>query len=382
MRRRLPLCPLLVAALASGACKGKEVEVVCRPGALQFSRAASLVAEPAGVLADVRIAAVGSDFAIVWSAGASAADTDLYGRLVRHDGIASSNEVRITQAAGLSSRLRLAPGPSGIGVSWTDGRFTQQVAMATVLPPGSLSASGLPAVFQSPVVATDQAPIPGIAVSTSGWIVAWNGRGSDGNDHLFAQVLTSSGAAAGSPFPLAAAQEDRATRPTVAAAGSGGLVVIVDEEMRVGAADADVWATLVAGTGALASARYGASSEATSPEAVAFEGGAGVVWTDLRDGGRADLWYAQFGGGEIRLTQGPEAHGGASVVSAGAGFLLSWLADGELRFRAMKADGRPDGGPIAVGEASRGDVGWNGFSAGVVWIDPDSRIWFRPLACQ
>lgn len=379
MIRTLPLCWLLLVA----GCNGKDGEVACRPGALQFSQPASLVAEPVGVVSDLRIAALGSNFAIVWSAGPSEADTDLYGRTVRFDGIASSNEVRITQAAGLSTAIRLAPGASGLGISWTDGRFTQQAALATVLSPATLSASGVPAVFQSPVVAADQQPIPALAPIADGWVVAWNGRGTDGFDHLFAQVLSTGGDAIGASFPLAAAQEDRASRPSVAVSGSSGAIVVADEELRIGAGDPDVWAYLVAGTGALASVRYGATSDARAPEAVGFAGGAGVVWTDLRDGGRADLWYAELGGGEIRLTNAPEIHGSPSVASTGTGFLMTWLADGERRFRAMKGDGRPDGGSIVVSDGvSRGDVGWNGFSAGVTWADADSRIWFRPLECQ
>lgn len=384
MSRRLPIRWLLLAApLAIAACNGKDVENVCRPGSLQPSQPATLVAQPAGLITGVRLAAVGSDFAIVWSAGPSDDENDLYGRFVRNDGVPSSNEVRITQAAGISSRVRLSAGASGIGISWTDGRFAQRVAMATVLPAGSLSPIGLPAVFQSPVIASDQEPVPALAsVGGDAWVVAWNGRGTDGNDHLFAQalVLTSgTAAAAGEPFPLAAAQEDRASPPSVAAS-SGGGVVIVDQELRVGAPDADVWAYLVVGT-ALESARYGATSEAKFPEAVGFAGGAGVVWNDFRDGGRPDLWYAPFGGGEIRLTSGPESHIGMAVASAFEGFLLTWSADGELRFRAMKGDGRPDGGTIVIGQGGFGDVAWNGFSAGVAWADAGG-VWFRPLACQ
>jgi len=380
MLRRLPIRSLLLAcAFASaGACSGKKIDEVCRPGSLRFTNVATLVATPSGVLTDLRVAAIASDFAVVWSSGPTLEDNDLYGRTVRHDGLVSSNEVRITQAAGVSSGIRLAPGPGGLGVSWSDGRFAQRVAMATVLH--GLSPAVSPVVFQSPVIASDQLPVPAIAAIGDRWVVAWNGRGADGNDHLFAQVLTSSGAA-GSVFPLAAAQEDRATGPSMAASSSG-AVVIVDQELRVGAADADVWAYLVAGTGALGTARYGASSEAKDPEAVGFAGGAGVVWTDTRDEGRPDLWFAQFGGGEIRLTAGPDANTVASVASAGTGFLMTWIGGSEIRFRAMKGDGRPDGGLITVAsEPGASDVAWNGFSAGVVWAD-SSGIWFRPLGCQ
>lgn len=379
MRCAFPLVTVCAALSLASACKRSEGDVACSPGTLTFSKPAIVVAEPEGTVDDVRIAAIGTDFLIVWSSGATLDDTDLYGVIVGLDGVVASNTVRITQAAGMSTRIRLAPGPGGIGVSWTDGRLTQRVAMADVLP--GLAPSTSPAVFQSPVVAADQEPVPAIAAIGDAYVVAWNGRGSDGFDHLYAQVMSSSGAAVGSPFALSAAQEDRATPPTISAAVSSGgavAVVIADEELRPGVADADVFAYLVAGTGALASARYGISSKATAPEAI----GGGVVWVDRRDGGRGDLFFAQVGGGEIRLTQGPAENEAPSVTPAADGFLMTWLADGELRLRAFKGDGRANGSLLrpASGSATRADVAWTGASAGVVWAAPDG-LRFRPLAC-
>ena len=381
----------IAAIAASTGCKGQDGEVACRPGALGFSRPASLVAEPSGSLFDVRVAAVGtSSFAVVWSEGPSLSDNDLWGRRVGLDGTLQSSPLRITQAAGPSSAIRLEPGPGGLGVSWTDGRFTQQVAMATVLSSGFQPVTPLPAVFQSPVVAADQAPIPDLAVTGTGWLVAWNGRGNDGYDHLFVQGLGPDGAAAGEPVALVPAQSDRATPPTIAAAGTGGAAVIVDEELRPGVPDPDVFAYLVAGTGAVVAAdRFGDVSDARSPEAVGLFEAAGVLWLDRRDGNRPDLYYARMGSGERRLTEGPASHVAPAVASLGDAFLVQWIAAAEgaapeVRVRAFLPDGRPAAGAQVAGEGVFGDVAWHPRvrAAGVVWVGSDATIWFRPLACQ
>ena len=374
---------LLLTLTAIAGCKRREGEVPCGPGAISLAKPATRVAQPADPVWDVRVAgALSSSFAVVWSAGPSDEENDLYAARVRLDGTTVSNEERVTLAAGVSSPLRLARGPAGVGIAWRDGRLARDVAMATVLDAGTLTPVAQPAVFQSPVIADDQAPVPAIAAVGSAFAVVWNGRGTDGNDHLYGQLLAPEGLALGAPFALVPDQTDRATPPSAASAGSAGGIVIADQELRVGVEDADVFAYFVSGTAATA-ARFGAVSEALAPEAV---GGAtpGVVWVDLRDGGRPDLWFASFASGERRLTEGPALHGGHSVASAGGFFLVQWTAvtpaGPEIRVRAHQADGRPAGGVLVPGAGSAGDVAWNGAAGAVVWADDDG-IWFRPLAC-
>jgi hypothetical protein len=230
--------------------------------------------------------------------------------------------------------------------------------------------------FQSPTIAADQSPVPAIASLGSGFLVAWNGRGPDGNDHLFAQVLGGAG-----PFALVPDLSDRATPPS--AASAGGAVVITDEETRVGSPDPDVFAYAVIGSGAaLAEARYGATSDARAPEAVALSSGGGIVWTDYRSGDAA-LWYAPFGSGEkVLVANGVDGSVRPSLAPASDAFLAVWVSDdGELRVRPFKSDGRPAGDPRTAGPAVRGDVAWNGTAAGLVWRDAADRIWFRAMSC-
>lgn len=382
---RIATLLLAGAATAIAGCKRREGDVPCSAGALQLAKPATLVAQPQDTVWDVRVTgALSSSFAVVWSAGPSEEDNDLYARRVRLDGTTVSNEVRVTLAAGISAPLRLARGPAGIGLSWRDGRLARDVAMATVLDAATLSPVAPPAVFQSPVIADDQAPVPAIAAVGSAFAVVWNGRGTDGNDHLYGQLLAPEGVAVGEPFALVPDQTDRATPPSAAAAGTAGGIVIADQETRVGVEDPDVFLYFVSGTSA-AAARYGAVSDARAPEAVGLST-PGVVWIDLRDGGRPDLWFASLDSGERRLTQGPEQHLAHSVAAANGFFLTQWTAreDGrdEIRVRAHQADGRPAGGVLLVGEGAFGDVAWNGAAGAVVWTDEDRRVWFRPVACS
>src|SRR5207248_5233132 len=122
----------------------------------------------------------------------------------------------------------------------------------------SLDPPGPPSVFQSPVTAADQSPEPSIATFGTGFVVAFNGRGPDANDHLYLQAMDSAGAAAGPAVGIAGDLSDRATAPTVAVAG--GRIAAADSESRPGAVHPPDIRAYVLGTAGAVTATLAAGS--------------------------------------------------------------------------------------------------------------------------
>jgi hypothetical protein len=392
------LAAAAAAALLPG-CGRKAGQAFCTAGSLQPSRPATLLSA-GGHPREARIAFLGSGFGVVWSDGAAATDTDLFARAVGANGVAASNVKRLTQLTGRSDRPRIARGAAGLGLVWRDDRAGRDEALGVILPPSLDPPAGLPAVFQSPVTAADQSPQPAIAGYGTGFVVAFNGRGPDTHDHVYLQALDSTGAVASPPLQVVADLSDRATAPTVAAAG--GLVAIADAESRPTTIHPpDVWA-YVAGTAGVASATLAQGSQGIRPEMVSDGTSLALVWCDDRLG-TPTLFFALVGAGggvgERRLVTGNAEACEASITAASGFFLVSWSevagSTRTVRMQAFQPNGLPDGAPLTIATDSavtgeedafdaRPDVSWDGSTAGVAWVSPGAapQVWFRPVSCN
>lgn len=401
-RPRLPLALLTiacVAALAVGVgCKRREGTGACRAGDLVLLHPAVRLDQTLPPR-EARLAVLGTTFVAVWSAG-SDIDSDLFARAVNADGVAVSNEVRLTDIAGRTQHPRLATGAGTLAIAWQDDRLGRLDAFAAVL--GTAFGPVLGQAFVPPVISPGQKPEPAIAAFGTAFRLVWNGPGPDGFDHLWSAGVGLDGSAT-APALLVPSLEDR-PQSGPAAAALGTAFVFADAESRVSAlSPPDVFTYVVAGTGAVAAVeRFAPSSSARRPEIAALPpaagagGGAGVLWCDARNG-HDQLFFGALDPGGVSVPERQITYDAADACDAGlaAGegfFLAAWneldAAGRHVQFSTLHADGRPDrlartiasddGGDA---ELHRPDVAWNGRVAGVSWVSASGGVWFQPLEC-
>lgn len=394
MRRLLPLALVLVIVTA---CKRSDEPAVCAAGSsLAPSRTAVQVSPPGASPFEARIAALGTaGFATFWSGGPAPSDTDLYARTVSRDGIVQPGYERLTQVAGRSDSLRVAPGPGGIGIVWRDDRFGTLDALGTVI---SMTAqtSGAVALFRSADLEPDQSPQPAIAALGTAYVVAWNAPAADpeGDDRLFAQIMGADGTAVGAPVALVPSGAD-AAGPPVAVRFAGGLA-IVDAEERTGlSSPPDVFAYVLGTAGEFREVRLALERPAWNPEVAAAGSVVGVLFCTASEEGQ-ELWFATVDASGVRLPERRLARTGdscfASIIGAGEVFQAVWIDDTtatrEVVFQSVSPTGARLGPAhvLAAGTAILGappDVAWDGEAAGVVWLEENAgtAIRFRPLTC-
>lgn len=392
----VPVAASLV--LAAGCQRREDVEGFCGSGSVAPARNAVSIAPPGAAPREARIAALGSaGFAVVWVEGEDAAQTDLFARAVSAGAVLAGPERRLTQVAGRSDRPRVAVGSTSLGVVWRDDRFGRKEALGTTVG-FDLASTGAVSAFRAPQFDDTQSPEPAIASVGTGFLVVWNGRGADLEDHLYAGFLGAEGATPVVPTGL-----DEASPPSVAY--ENGLLAVVDAEERAGlASPPDVFAYVVGTAGGLRETRVGQPGRALAPEVAVAGGVAGITWCDDRNG-PLELWFAALDAAGVRQSDrriSPGSIGGVcehAIASADGSFFVTWneYAGGErtVRFRTLRPDGSADGPFWDLGRDSepanedeplaRPSVAWNGNTAGVVWRTTTTgdapQLFFRPLTC-
>lgn len=372
---RLALLSVLTVCVVL-ACGRREATVLCGEERLGLVSAAVRVDAPGGQTPiEARVATLGSGFLVVWSAGTDG-DSDLWARAHDLDGIPTGNAVPITLIAGRSDRPRVATGAGTIAIAWRDDRFGRNEALATVI--GSAGLPAFPEAFRSGVLANDQDPQPAIALAGTAWAVVWNGRGPDGNDHLYVQGMDFAGSAIGAPFAVDAQLLDRATAP--AAANVGGSLAVVDVESRPGATSPpDTFAYVLSPAFTPPFQRFAIEGGAEGVEIAALGAIGGLAWC-AEDGIR----FAAIGSAGVLVAERRIAPGcSPSIAGAEVAFLASWIGDdGIAVVQALTPTGAADGRATRLGEArGRPDVAFRPGRAAAVWTTPDSEIYLQPLGC-
>ena len=234
--------------------------------------------------------------------------------------------------------------------------------------------------------AAGQPSNPSVAASGSGYLVVWQDRrNGNGNDDIYGTRVTAAGVVsdpAGLPISTA---NNRQISPSVAAGGSGFLVVWQDQR---NGGDGDIYGTRVAANG-LVSDLNGipiSTNAATQYAASVAAGSSGylVVWQDQRNGQNqiygarvmTDGLVSDLNG--IPISTNAASQSSPSVAASGSGYLVVWedLRNGnsDIYGTRVATDGlvsELNGLPISMNLASQSlpSVAAGGSGYLVVWED-------------
>jgi hypothetical protein len=125
-----------------------------------------------------------------------------------------------------------------------------------------------------------------------------------------------------------------------------------------------------------------APQNSSDPSLVWTGGGFGVAWTDYRDGGNGEIYFARLDasgariGADVRITDQPNNSNGPSLVWTGSGFGVAFLDDrdlggGDVYFARISDSGAEIGEETRVSVAGGAGFGpsliWDGTGYGVAW---------------
>ena len=283
---------------------------------------------------------------------------------------------RVTNNTALSE----VPSPvwtgSGYGVSWQDSRDGNAEIYFARLDGSGTKMGGDVRVTN----ATLESANPWLVWTGSGYGVSWNDR-RDGNYEIYFTRMDAAGTKIGADVRLTNAAADSVS-PSLVWTGSEYGVSWVDSRdgnqeiyfARIDAAGNKIGAD-VRVTNAVSSSTY--------PSLVWTGSGYGLSWSDARDGGPYEIYFARIDaagvkiGSDVRVTNAGGSSDAPSLVWAGSEYGVSWhdWRDGnaEIYFARLHTSGDKIGTDVRVTNASlesgNPSLVWTGTEYGVSWND-------------
>jgi hypothetical protein len=249
------------------------------------------ISDGAGVGVTPVLAWTGAGYGVAWQDERDGFEqSEIYFRLLDERGAPLGEEVRITNAAGISYWPSLVWNGSGFGLAWSDSRSGRGEIYFV-----SISAQAEKLGEEAPIIATPgNAYVPALLASGNGYALSYNDDSLDQNFESYFVRLAASGSKLGTETRLSMT-EPFSQLPRIAATQSGFAVAWEEMDGTAGevlARTLDATGKATGITQPLFTSLPGigggdiAWSEAT--------GKLGVVWSDLVAGTDGEVFFARF----------------------------------------------------------------------------------------